>query len=345
MVKNLILSTIALAILASCSGKKDKTSNGDAVEVIPVKVQKLEKTDIAKTLDYTANLEADEQVFYAPASTGRIEKIHVEVGDRIKKGQLLVEMDKTQLHQAEVQLKNLETEYNRAVQLNETGSISKQAYDAAVTQYEVAKSNVAFLKENTRMEAPFDGIVTGKYFENGELYTGAAFGGATKPSVIAIEKINPLKAKINLSEQYYLTVKKGTKVELKSNIFPDRTFEGTVNIVYPTIDPASRTFTVEVLIPNKDEALRPGMYGIINFFIGNTETIVVPAIAVLKLQGSNDRYVFLNKDGKAKRVAVTLGRRFEDQVELISDELHEGDELVVVGQGRLVDGTPLSITK
>ncbi|MCQ4875227.1 MULTISPECIES: efflux RND transporter periplasmic adaptor subunit [Odoribacteraceae] len=345
MVKNLILSTIALAILASCSGKKDKTSNGDAVEVIPVKVQKLEKTDIAKTLDYTANLEADEQVFYAPASTGRIEKIHVEVGDRIKKGQLLVEMDKTQLHQAEVQLKNLETEYNRAVQLNETGSISKQAYDAAVTQYEVAKSNVDFLKENTKMEAPFDGIVTGKYFENGELYTGAAFGGATKPSVIAIEKINPLKAKINLSEQYYLTVKKGTKVELKSNIFPDRTFEGTVNIVYPTIDPASRTFTVEVLIPNKDEALRPGMYGIINFFIGNTETIVVPAIAVLKLQGSNDRYVFLNKDGKAKRVAVTLGRRFEDQVELISDELHEGDELVVVGQGRLVDGTPLSITK
>ena len=345
MVKNLILSTIALAILASCSGKKDKTSNGGAVEVIPVKVQKLEKTDIAKTLDYTANLEADEQVFYAPASTGRIEKIHVEVGDRIKKGQLLVEMDKTQLHQAEVQLKNLETEYNRAVQLNETGSISKQAYDAAVTQYEVAKSNVDFLKENTKMEAPFDGIVTGKYFENGELYTGAAFGGATKPSVIAIEKINPLKAKINLSEQYYLTVKKGTKVELKSNIFPDRTFEGTVNIVYPTIDPASRTFTVEVLIPNKDEALRPGMYGIINFFIGNTETIVVPAIAVLKLQGSNDRYVFLNKDGKAKRVAVTLGRRFEDQVELISDEIHEGDELVVVGQGRLVDGTPLSITK
>ena len=345
MVKNLILSTIALAILASCSGKKDKTSNGDAVEVIPVKVQKLEKTDIAKTLDYTANLEADEQVFYAPASTGRIEKIHVEVGDRIKKGQLLVELDKTQLHQAEVQLKNLETEYNRAVQLNETGSISKQDYDAAVTQYEVAKSNVDFLKENTKMEAPFDGIVTGKYFENGELYTGAAFGGATKPSVIAIEKINPLKAKINLSEQYYLTVKKGTKVELKSNIFPDRTFEGTVNIVYPTIDPASRTFTVEVLIPNKDEALRPGMYGIINFFIGNTENIVVPSIAVLKLQGSNDRYVFLNKDGTAKRVAVTLGRRFEDQVELISDELHEGDELVVVGQGRLVDGTPLSITK
>ncbi len=345
MVKNLILSTIALAMLAGCSGNKDKASQTDAVEAIPVKVQKMEKTDIAKTLDYAANLEADKQVFYAPAATGRIENIYVEVGDRIKKGQLLVEMDKTQLHQAEVQLQNLETEYNRAVQLNKTGSISKQAYDAAVTQYEVAKSNVDFLKENTRMEAPFDGIVTGKYFENKELYTGAAFGGATKPSIIAIEKINPMKAYVNLSEQYYLTVKPGTKIQLKSNIYPDQVFEGTVSIVYPAIDPASRTFTVEIKIPNKDEALRPGMYGTIDFFIGNTETMVAPAIAVLKLQGSNDRYVFLNKDGKAKRVAVKLGRRFEDQVELISNEIHEGDELVVVGQGRLVDGSPLSISK
>ena len=345
MVKNLILSTIALAMLAGCSGNKDKASQKDVDEAIPVKVQKLERTDIAKTLDYAANLEADKQVFYAPAATGRIEKIYVEVGDRIKKGQLLVEMDKTNLIQAEVQLKNLETEYNRAVQLNKTGSISKQAYDAAVTQYEVAKSNVAFLKENTRMEAPFDGIVTGKYFEDKELYTGGSFGGATKTSVIAIEKINAVKAYVNLSEQYYLTVKPGTKVQLKSNIYPDRVFEGTVSIVYPSIDPASRTFTVEVKIPNSDEALRPGMYGTINFFIGNTETVVAPAIAVLKLQGSNDRYVFLNKDGKAKRVAVKLGRRFEDQVELISNDIHEGDELVVVGQGRLVDGSPISITK
>lgn len=345
MIKNVILSTLAIAVLASCSGKKDAGKDANAVEPIPVKVQKLEKEDIARTLDYTANLQADEQVYYAPASTGRISKIYVEVGDRIKKGQLLVDMDRTQLQQAEVQLKNLETEYNRAKMLNETQSISKQAYDAAVTQYEVAKSNVDFLKENTQMLAPFDGVVTGKYFENGEVYTGAAFGGASKPSIIAIEKINPLKANVNLSEQYFRLVKKGTKVELKSSLYPDEVFEGTVNIVYPTIDPASRTFTVEVTIPNKDEVLRPGMYGTINFAIGTTETVVAPAIAVLKLQGANDRYVFINDNGVAKRVNVRLGKRFEDKVELISDDIHEGDELVIVGQGRLVDGSPLSVQR
>ncbi len=345
MIRNIIFTLLAIALLMGCSSKKKDMQKQESAEAIPVKVMKLEKRNIAKTLDYTATLQADEQVYYAPAATGRIGKIYVEVGDRIKKGQLLVEMDPTNLRQAEVQLKNLETEYNRAVKLNETGSISKQAYDAAVTNYEVAKSNFDFLNENTKMLAPFDGIVTGKYFENGELYTGVATGGAAKPSIIAIEKINPLKAYVNLSEQYFLSVKKGTKVELKSNIFPDRTFEGTVSIVYPTIDPSSRTFTVEVKIPNKDEALRPGMYGTINFFIGQTETVVAPALAVLKLQGANNRYVFLNKDGKAKRVEVTLGRRFEDQVEVISDEIREGDELVVVGQGRLVDGSLLSIVE
>ena len=97
MVKNLILSIIAIAILAGCSGKKDKTTDSDVVEAIPVKVQKLEKTDIARTLDYAANLEADKQVFYAPAATGRIEKIYVEVGDQIKKGQVLVEMDEEEI--------------------------------------------------------------------------------------------------------------------------------------------------------------------------------------------------------------------------------------------------------
>lgn len=344
MIKNIVLTVLTIALFIGCSSKKEDTKSTEA-EAIPVKVLKLQKQNIAKTLDYTATLQADEQVYYAPAATGRIGKIYVEVGDRIKKGQLLVEMDPTNLRQAEVQLRNLETEYNRAVKLNETGSISKQAYDAAVTNYEVAKSNYDFLNENTKMLAPFDGIVTGKFFENGEVYSGAAMGGASKPSVIAIEKINPLKAYVNLSEQYFLSVKKGTKVELRSNIFPDRVFEGTVNIVYPTIDPASRTFTVELRIPNQDEALRPGMYGTVNFFIGETETLVVPAIAVLKLQGANDRYVFLNKDGKAKRVDVRMGRRFEDQLEIISSEIQEGDEIVVVGQGRLVDGSPLNVTK
>ena len=110
MIKNIVLTVLTIALLIGCSSKKEDTKSTET-EAIPVKVLKLQKQNIAKTLDYTATLQADEQVYYAPAATGRIGKIYVEVGDRIKKGQL-VEMDPTNLRQAEVQLKNLETEYN-----------------------------------------------------------------------------------------------------------------------------------------------------------------------------------------------------------------------------------------
>ncbi|MDE7072371.1 MAG: efflux RND transporter periplasmic adaptor subunit, partial [Bacteroidales bacterium] len=193
--------------------------------------------------------------------------------------------------------------------------------------------------------APFDGIVTGKYFEDGEMYTGGAFGGASKPSIIAIEKIDPLKAYVNLSEQYFLQVKEGGHVSLKCALFPNRVFDGKIQIVYPTIDPISRTFSVEVHIPNAKEELRPGMYATLEFDINQTETVVAPALAILKLQGSNDRYAFINRNGKAKRVNITIGKRFEDLVEIISPDIQEGDELVVVGQGKLIDGSPLEIIR
>lgn len=341
MIKKTLLVIAALVVMTSCGSKK--TTETVQEERIPVRVQKLESMDVARTLDYSANLQADEQVFYAPASAGRITKIYVEVGDRVKKGQLLVDMDKTQLKQTEAQFENIKTEYKRAVELKKTNSISQQAYDQAVTQYEVTKANLEFLRENTRMIAPFDGIVTGKYFEDGEIYTGGAFGGASKPSIIALEKINPLKAYVNLSEQYFLQVKEGAKVDLKCAIYPDRVFEGKVKIVYPTIDPASRTFSVEIQVPNAKEELRPGMYATMNIAVNQTNALVAPAIAVLKLQGSNDRYLFVNRDGRAKRIGVNLGKRFEDKVEIISPEIREGDELVVVGQGRLVDGSLLEV--
>ena len=168
-------------------------------------------------------------------------------------------------------------------------------------------------------------------------------GGASKASIISIEKINPLKAYVNLSESYYPNIAKGTKVSLRNNIYTDRAFDGSVNIKYPTVDPSSRTFTVEVKIPNNDKVLRPGMFGTVNFLVGETDAIVVPALAVLKLQGSNQRYVFVNDNGRAKRVEVSLGRRFDDQVEIISDEIQEGDELVVVGQARLINGSLLAL--
>ena len=135
------------------------------------------------------------------------------------------------------------------------------------------------------------------------------------------------------------------KIDIVSDIYPDKTFPASIEKVFPTVDPSSHTFTVKVKIPNSSEKLRPGMYTQAQLRLGQDSAIVVPYQTVLKLQGSNDRYVFVNQGGKAHRVAVKLGQRFDDEVEVISDELKVGDELVVEGEARLVDGSKLEIQK
>ncbi len=345
MTKSIALSAIALAaICASCTSNEGTQQAED--QRIPVRVTPLSYQTVSRDLRYSANLEAYEQVYFAPTLTGsRIKKIYVEVGDRISKGQVLVEMDATNLVQQELQLKNLEIEYNRALKLQETGSISQQNFDAAVTQYEVAKTSYNNLLENTKMLAPFNGVVTGKYMEEGELYSGGAYGGASKPAVLSIEQTNPMKAYIDLSEQYYLKVKKGMTVDLTNDIYGDRVFKGKINIVYPTINSSSRTFTCEVLFDNADQALRPGMYGTMQIKTGESEALLVQAQAVLKVQGANDRYVFIAQGDKAKRVSVKIVNRYDDYLEIVGTDydLKEGDKLVTTGQARLVDQSEIKI--
>lgn len=346
MTRKLILSAFMVAMMCSCSSKEETTVVEDTA--IPVRVTTVEKQTVNKQLTYSANLQSKEQVFYAPTLAGsRIKKIYVEVGDRVQKGQVLVEMDNNTLEQTELQLKNLEVEYNRAVKLNETGSISKQNYDALVTQYEVAKTAYENLKENTKMVAPFNGVITGKYMEEGELWMGGAMGGASKPAIIAIEQISQIKAYVDIAEQYYTEVKKGMTVVMTNDVYGDREFEGKVNIVYPTIDVKSRTFRCELLFNNPDEALRPGMYGSVDFKIGQAEAIVIPSLAVLKVQGSNDRYLFVVRDNKAVRIGVKINRRFEDKVEIVAlnSTFGEGDKLVTTGQARLLDGIDVKVVE
>ena len=100
---------------------------------------------------------------------------------------------------------------------------------------------------------------------------------------------------------------------------------------------------MQIKISNAGGVLRPGMFARIGVDFDKINVKVVPYQAVLKLQGSNERYVYVNKNGVAKRVKVQMGKRYDDKIEILSDELKEGDQLVVVGQARLVDGVKVNV--
>ena len=104
-----------------------------------------------------------------------------------------------------------------------------------------------------------------------------------------------------------------------------------------------RTFNVDVLINNRENLLRQGMFCRVTFDLDEEEAILLPSIAVLKMQGSNERFLFVNENGIAKRISVTIGKRYDDDVEVFSDELEPGDQVIVTGQARLLDGIPVEV--
>jgi membrane fusion protein, multidrug efflux system len=350
---NSITVTALVALVVSACTPKAKTGGSTASDpaadtsktITHVRTMPLSKTRIARTIDYTATILPFEEVNMVPSTPGRIEKIYVEEGDRVNKGDKLFLMDRTQLFQLELQLSNLEKDLSRIDTLLKTGSSTQQQYDQIKTQYDVLKTNVDFMKENTLMKAPFYGVVTGKYFEDGEMYSGTPTTQTGRSAVVTVQQVNPLKVNVNISEQFYPLIKKGLKAEIVADVYKDEKFTGSVFRVAPTINAATRSFLTELELPNRKDLLKPGMFVRVSMDLGEVETFVVPANTMMLQEGTNIRFVFLDKGGVARRVEVTPGKRFDDKVEIISDNIREGDLIISEGQARLIDGDKVEASK
>jgi RND family efflux transporter MFP subunit len=135
------------------------------------------------------------------------------------------------------------------------------------------------------------------------------------------------------------------KAGIETDVYENEKFTGIVYRIAPTINPESRSFGVEIEVPNRNDLLKPGMYVRVALDLGEVETFVVPAYTVLVQEGTNVRYVFVNENNIAKRIEVLLGKRFDDQVEIISKNLKAGDALVAEGQAKLINGDKIEIEK
>ncbi len=341
--KSLIFLAAGMIALSSCGKKDNAKAEGDGAAVVDsveaqlVRTGLVEKRQIERKLQCSAVLDGWETVAVSPSVTGIIEKINKEIGDRVSAGEIVVRMDQTQLNQAKLAYANISTEMQRMEALLAGGNTTQQQYDALKLQMDQAKQNLDFLQKNTYFKAELSGVIAEKNYESGELYNGA------RP-IYSIKQTNVLKALVAIPESYIPAIKKGQKMVFTSDIYPGKEFTGIIDVVYPTVDASTHTFQVKVKLANGANTLRPGMYVKTVLGVGKTETMLVPYMSVLKLVGSNNRYLFLAQpNGTAKRVDVTLGDRFDDMVEIISDEVKPGDVVVTSGQGRLIDGSVINI--
>jgi RND family efflux transporter MFP subunit len=300
-----------------------------------VKVQTVNKQPVEQLTELTGNIEAYKVNYIAPTIPGRIDNILVEVGNRVQKGQLLVQMDRTNLVQAQLQLANVERELGRVAELFKSGSATQQQFDQLTSHVDVLRETVRNLAENVDLHSPIDGVVTARTFDAKNIFAGAQ-------PILTVMQMVPVKVMVNISEIYFPQVKTGMEVRVKLDVYPDRNFTGRVNIIYPTIDRLSRTFNAEVTIANGDMSIRPGMFARVELNFGTLDHVVVPDVAIIKQPGTNTRYVFTVENGLARRCELQLGRLIGNSYEVIAG-IEPGMQVVIAGQSRLLDQTPVKI--
>lgn len=331
----------AVSLAASCGNGKTSGNQAvsETVEELPsVSVATVHVRPVDQMATYSSSVEAFVKNNIAPQATGRIKKINVEVGDFVKAGQVVAEMDVANLQQAELQMKNNEIEYARLQGLYDAGGLSQSDLDAIELAYNVSKTTYENLLENTILRSPIDGVVSARNYDKGDMYSMGQ-------PIYTIEQIVPVKLYVGISEADYTKIKKGDSVEIRVDAFPDKVFYGKVNRLNPTIDATTHTFDVEVIVENGYKTLRPGMYARVTVKFGTNNNVVVPDIAVIKQTGSGERFIYvLNKDNTVTYRNVKIGRRMGAEYEIL-EGIEDGETIVTEGQVRLKDGIKVSVNE
>lgn len=335
-------------LMTSCSSEEKKVE--EKVEKPLVKVETVVSQSVDQIGNYTATTEADVVNNITTAMPNRIKAIYVDEGQKVSKGQRLVALDdvntdsyELQVANAEANLKNVEINYNRAVELYKIGGGTKQSVEQmelslinAQNALASAKRALQNVKENTVLTSPISGVVTARNYDAGDM-TGQL-------PILTIAQVQPVKIVINVSESELAKVNNGMPAVVKFDTYGDEEFAGKVTMVAPTVDVATRTFGVEVTVANKDNRILPGMFARVELNLGTMEHVVVPDKAVVKQPGSGNYYVYVYKDGKVSYNQVQLGQRMGDKYELISG-VESGSQVVVSGQSRLANGDAVELAK
>ncbi len=348
--KHLGISIAALAMLTACSGEKKDEKKQQKEEIPTVKVETVQTRNVEQQFTYTATTEAEKVNNISSSMPLRIERILVDEGQNVAAGQQVVILDdvnttsyELQVSTAEAQLRNVQVEYNRAQELLRIGGGTKQQVDQLALQLATARNSVASAKralsnarENRVLTSPVSGVVTARNYDPGDMT-------ASLP-ILTVAQVRPIKIVINVSETEYALVHTGMKANMTFDTYGNEEFTGTITKIMPTVDPATRTFGVEITLPNSDNRVLPGMFGRVTLTLGEANHVVVPDLAVVKQQGAGDKYVYIYdpQTSTVKFCKVELGQRLGASYEVLSG-VEPGSQVVISNQSGLADGKKVKL--
>lgn len=367
-----VLAVISLVILRLTTGAKTDTVR---TRVVTVGIAPPIRADLNIRLAYTADISPYQVVNIFSRVDGYIAKLHVDKGDFVKTNQLLVEIDHTDYHHAVNQakanlsaakakvaqqdavLRNAKLTFDRMQTLIKDQFVSQQDLDnaqvnldaasaaqdslqAQVNQMEVALAQSERNLTYSYIRAPFAGYVAERNLDTGAYVSSATASTSTMSrGIMSLHDINTVRVLIEVVERDIPLVQVGQKAELRAEAYPDHVFAGTVTRIVQALNRATRTMTVEIDLPNGDRRLKGGMFARVEVLVGtHRQALQIPIDAVSRLEDS--QYVYVVRDGKARRVEVEVGTRSGNRIE-ISNGLRGDESVIVSGKDLVHDGRPV----
>ncbi|MCX6271111.1 MAG: efflux RND transporter periplasmic adaptor subunit [Bacteroidetes bacterium] len=341
--KNTIVLGIVIIILASCSGKK--TGEVTPGERIHVKAAIVESVKSTGNLQYSGTVEASLIVPLTFQTNGTVEKVYAEVGDAVKKGQLLAKVDPSDMQSIYntmlAKYQQAKDAYDRLKIVYDKGSLPEIKWVEMVSNFEQAKSALELAKNNLEkcnLLAPVDGIIGRRNIEPGQFSLGTIL------VPLEIVRIETVFVKISVPENEISRIQKGQKSSISVPALDGKEYEGMVTNVSPVADAISRTYTVKISVKNTSLALKPGMVCDVKLNL-STETfsLTVPYKAVSKdSEGKTFVYVVSPDHGSVHKQLIVTGKYNEAGIEVISG-LEKGQSVVSEGCDKLSDNSLISL--
>jgi membrane fusion protein (multidrug efflux system) len=330
-------------LAAGCTnGKaKDKDGAADKETAVPVEVQPVKRGEMVAVYSGTAPIEAHDEAVVVAKVGGEVRQIYVEEGDFVKAGQVLARLDGDRLRltlaQTDANLRKLERDYKRTLDLSEKGLVSKSTaentkydLDALRASYDSAKLELDY----TEIRAPITGVVSARNIK---------VGNTIRPNdpTFTVTNLDPLLAYVHVPEKEYRKIASGQGAEVVVDALGGQSFSGSISRISPTVDPQTGTFRARVEVPDPTRTLKPGMFARVNIvYERRQDALQLPRTAILDADGQQSVYVVA--DGKAQQRVIRTGLANGGWIQVL-DGLRGDEKVVTVGQAGLKTGTPVKV--
>jgi len=299
---------------------------------------------VSDSISLIGNILANEAVEVKSEIEGTIQKINFREGQRVEKGDLLVQLDESKLAasvaEAEANFKLSQANFDRSQQLFKDKLISQQEADQTSSAFQMNKATLELKRQqlkDAKIVASFSGIVGGRNVSPGQV-----IGKST--TLTWLTDVDPVKVEFNVPERFVSRLKVGQPIEINVATYPGRKFKGEVYFIAESIDPATRTALLKATIPNPKLELKPGMFANLDLTLQVRENaIVIPEPAIARMMDNNRAMVFVvDAQSTAQMKPVTLGMRLPGRVEIL-EGIQAGENVIVEGTQKIGPGAKVTL--